>query len=73
MKNLIEKDCKQNSENSRYMIVLAIFMASAIIFAAWITRGSENSQAIFLILITASSTIFFMGSNKPDNTGRKHK
>ena len=73
MKNLIDNVCKRNSENALYMIVMAIIWASAIILAAWLTRGSENSEAIYLILITASSSIFFMGRNKRDNTGSKYK
>ena len=67
MKNLVDNVCKRNNENALYMIIMAIILASAIIFAAWLTRGSENSEAIFLILITVSSSIFFIGRNRRDD------
>ena len=67
MKNFINSVCKWNDENSRYMLALAIVLAGAIIFAAWASRGSENASAIFLILVTASSSIFFIGQNKGDD------
>ena len=67
MKNLVDNVCKRNSENALYMIIMAIILASAIILAAWMTRGSENSEAIFLILITVSSSIFFIGRNRRDD------
>lgn len=71
MKNLIDKACRQDTKSSTYMILSALILASAILFSAWISKGSENSEAIFLILITASSSIFFIGRNKNDGKGGK--
>ena len=62
MKNLIKRACSW--ENGMNQIVMALFWASAILIGSWLTRGSENADAIFLILLVGSSSVFWLGKGK---------
>jgi hypothetical protein len=56
MKNLIQKIGTCESNNATIAIGNALLWAAVMLATAWLTRGSEHAESIFLVLLCASTT-----------------
>ncbi|MEM7336329.1 MAG: hypothetical protein AAF490_29890 [Chloroflexota bacterium] len=68
MINSIKKAILCDLQNNRIMLAHSLVWAAVILAVSWILRESDQSEAVFLILITASSSSFLLVQNK---TGKK--
>ena len=67
MKSLINKVNNCEKDGADFGVADAILWAIVILVASWLTRGSENADALFIIIITASTVAFLFGENQRKN------
>jgi hypothetical protein len=67
MKNLIQKVYSCEKESAGVGIANALIWAAVIIAASWLTRGSEHADALFVIILTASTTAFLFTDRQRKN------
>ena len=67
MKNLIAKVYNCEKENAAIGILNGLLWAAVILLGAWLTRGSENADAVFIILLSASTTAFLFAERQRKN------
>ena len=68
MKNLMSRIYNCEREQALKTIANGIVWASVILLGSWLSRGSENADAIFIILLTASTTAFLYSDRKLKNS-----
>ena len=67
MKNLINRVYNCEKESASIGIVNALIWATVMILASWLSRGSENADALFIIILTASTTAFLFTDRQRKN------
>ena len=67
MKSLINKVNNCEKDGAAFGIANAIVWAIVILVASWLTRGSENAEALFIIIISASTVAFLFGERQRKN------
>ncbi len=75
MINLIKQFTACEMKNSRLMVINAMLWAGAILATSIVLKGSEQSEAIFWILLTTStaSFLYFQAENtQPEKDNKNH-
>lgn len=67
MKNLISRVYNCEKESASMGIANGLLWAIVMIVASWLSRGSENADALFIIIITASTTAFLFTDRQRKN------
>ena len=68
MKNLMRRIYNCETERTVKGIANGVLWASVILMGSWLGRGSENADALFILLLTASSTAFIFSDRKLKNS-----
>lgn len=58
MKTLIQKISACEKSSASITIANALLWAAVILIASWLSRGSEQSDALFILILCASTTAF---------------
>ena len=60
MKNLIQKivACETHATTTR--IANALLWAAVILITSWLSRGSENADAVFIMIISLAAAAFLV-------------
>ena len=58
MKNLIKKAYTCEKENNAVWIINALIWATVLLISSWLIRGTEHADALFIIILSASTTAF---------------
>jgi len=67
MKNLISRVYNCDKESASIGIINALIWAAVMILASWLTRGSENADALFMIILVGSTTAFLFTDRQRKN------
>ena len=72
MNDLIKKVYRCEKEGAASGLVNALLWASVIIAGSWLSRGSENADAFFIILISAATiSMLFVDRQRKNNNARE--
>jgi hypothetical protein len=67
MKSLISKIYNCEKDGAAVGIANALVWAAVIIAASWLTRGSENADALYIIILSASTVSFLFTERQRKN------
>ena len=67
MNNLIKKAYNCEKENASVSIINALIWAAVLIISSWLTRGTEHADALFIIILSASTTAFLFTDRQRKN------
>ncbi len=67
MKNFIKKVYACEKESATQWIANALLWAAVIIIGAWLSRGSEHANALYFIILTASTAAFLYTDQRRKN------
>lgn len=62
MSNLVKRIYQCEKNTNMVLIVNALVWAAVIILGSWLMRGSENADALFIVLLTGSTTMFLFSN-----------
>jgi hypothetical protein len=67
MKSLIQKIYSCEKEKIAMSLGNALLWAAVIIVASWLTRGSENADTLFVIILSVATTAFLFTDRQQKN------
>ena len=67
MKDLINRVYNCEKDSVAVGIANALIWATVMILASWLTRGSENADALFIIILVGSTTAFLFTDRQRKN------
>jgi len=67
MKNLISRVYNCEKESASIGIANALLWAIVMIVASWLSRGSENADAFYIIIITGTTAAFLFTDRQRKN------
>ena len=67
MSNFIKKVVQCEIERKSVGLTHAIIWTAVLIATSWLMRGSEQADALFLIMVAAATTALLLANNRQKN------
>jgi len=67
MKSLINKVYNCEKDSAAIGIMNALLWAAVILLGSWLSRGSEHADALYIIILSASTVAFLFGERQRKN------